>query len=1079
MSNNINILHLSDLHFTRKNNAYDQRVVLEALKSDIREICVGKLRPDMVIFSGDLVQGADEEEIYLYFFDDLIGELSEITGCGESRIFLCPGNHDLHQSEVLQSTTLHMELANRYCDRKALNAAYLSGEIENFVGERFSGFRLLQGGLGKPKPLFHDELITVESVDGLPVDVISMNTAWFSGGGTGCIGGDERRLLFPEAAVVKAMDYCNADHLRVFVSHHPTNWLTEFCECDILNSVSGLNGELWVQLFGHMHDPRPAHISNLKGQCVENQSGALFSGRNRYIGYSLLRLEAKDGHASVHMRSYYDDRKVFDKGVNKIGKDGVWYSSPDSEKYWYDLDEQVDRHVLQNWIKEVLQPIAAKTYDDGISDKSLCEVFVPPPMHLRTKISGGDADSVPESREKSISISEIVADRTNYILHGQQETGKTTLLQQISLILMERSAEHISSIQLPIVVEFSEIRPGTNSIERAVRAGLPCDLDGFKLSNLLEEGLLVLLFDDVNFSDRVRMNLLSGFVSRNPRARYLFASLTDPANELVAAFGSDVAVTTDISVVFQHLYIEAFKRKDIRALVEKWNPSGLVDTEEVLNRLVKEIRSMQIAPTAVTSTILLSIYESEPDFKPINRATLIEQFIEHVLEKQSITEAFRGKLDFHGKVHILAYLAEYMARNDKSILPETEVRHVIQSFLDEYGLLADVSKIVKMFSDVRILASKTEGQLCFRYGAFHEFFVASRMRFNDEFKSWVLDESRYLSFINDIQYYAGLVRTDSSLLEMMSDRFERMNAELCKVTEWTPDPTKMETLELPSQDSKENLFEDFEKQIEAPPLNTAERDEVLEAELPRNMGNRQAAYRPKMDHIGHRWTVGLILYSGILKNLEMIPDQLKRDNLSRILSGWATLTMQSLFWVPTLARDRYLILNGIRYNVQMPMHYSEARVAREISLDLPKGIAGLVMWNLGTEKLEKQLSSLVTDDAIEPMIVTFFRHTLIADLRLSGWTNSIVELIDKLENSDFLLECSARKVAELYYLGGHKPPVEKKLKQIVGEAIATLKGSTKTDRRAIKSNVIDRIERQDRIRRLQVLQGDGGDDRTQ
>ena len=51
----INILHLSDLHYSAKKDSHNQEIVLTALKNDLVKLCEGSYKPDFVIFSGDLV----------------------------------------------------------------------------------------------------------------------------------------------------------------------------------------------------------------------------------------------------------------------------------------------------------------------------------------------------------------------------------------------------------------------------------------------------------------------------------------------------------------------------------------------------------------------------------------------------------------------------------------------------------------------------------------------------------------------------------------------------------------------------------------------------------------------------------------------------------------------------------------------------------------------------------------------------------------------------------------------------------------------------------------------------------------
>ena len=125
MSQTINILHLSDLHYTRSGLTFDHNIVFDALKNDLREFCIGALQPDVVILSGDLVNYADEKNIYYYLYDELLEDLTKITRCSESRIFLCPGNHDAQRSAIRERRDEQTLLVTDLTKREVLNAAYL------------------------------------------------------------------------------------------------------------------------------------------------------------------------------------------------------------------------------------------------------------------------------------------------------------------------------------------------------------------------------------------------------------------------------------------------------------------------------------------------------------------------------------------------------------------------------------------------------------------------------------------------------------------------------------------------------------------------------------------------------------------------------------------------------------------------------------------------------------------------------------------------------------------------------------------------------------------------------------------
>jgi hypothetical protein len=185
------------------------------------------------------------------------------------------------------------------------------------------------------------------------------------------------------------------------------------------------------------------------------------------------------------------------------------------------------------------------------------------------------------------------------------------------------------------------------------------------------------------------------------------------------------------------------------------------------------------------------------------------------------------------------------------------------------------------------------------------------LRFKQQFKDWVLQEERYLSYINEIQHYAGIGRDDAGLIENIGARFEVLLGNVTTEMKWSPDLYLLEKFRVPGDESKEDICDEFIRQMQAPPLTEEERDEALEADLPQNIEGRQEVFRPKVEDIAQRWVSALLLYSGLLKNLEIIPDATKRRHLEKVLAGWGILTAQSLWAVPLLAKHRKMKINGI------------------------------------------------------------------------------------------------------------------------------------------------------------------------
>ena len=1068
ISNAVNIPHLSDLHYSNRLNAYDRRQIIEAFLADVKSFCTNYLTVDLIIFSGDLVHSADEDDIYYDLYDNFISPLSKVTRCNEERIFLCPGNHDVQQKVVRKHHASQATLLETVQDRDALNTAYQSDSLFDFAAIRFQRFFELSQFCGHSSPKYADQIISVQSVEDLSIDVICLNTAWSSFAGLETYGPDLRKLLLPEQAIKRAIEHTTPSHLKVFVTHHPLSRLTETCESDALATLRSLQGQLFFHLYGHMHEVRPQHVSSLNGNRLSAQSGALYTERARYNGYSVISTHVLEPKPVISLRSYFDPARSFAPAVDLAPlTDGQFFSSQSAKNFWHQLTHRLDHTKIASWVTTELFSKAKSDFDEGFVDRPVGDLFVAPPLYLSYEIDEGTEEDVPERQEKPISVPQMVNSTSNYIMYGGQEYGKTTLLQQVALGLMREGNTGDHSVTIPAVINFSDIRPGQDRIKRLLRSSLQCDLPAeIRLATCLEEGVVTVLVDDVDFSETTPMKMLRQFITQYRKNRFIFAVSTLTGHSFSAPFQDEVVPNAAVGVSFEHVFIKPFTRHKMRNLVQKWNSQSKVEEEKLLNRVVRELAGMQIPSTAVNGTILLMIYEGEPDYSAINRANLIDRFVEQLLQKTSYQEARRGTFDFTNKIHILSDLAEHMARQDKYILTENEILDVFQDYLNSKGLAQSRVGILQHFVEARILLPRVDITYSFRYRAFLEYFIASQMRISQAFRDWGLEETNYSKFMNEVEYFAGLERDDGDTLELVGKRFAALDGKLSAEFGWEPDLELVGTFEPAG--GEEDLFEDVERQLSSPALNEEERDEVLDWEIPRDAEDRQEVYRPVLETIAHEWTACLLLYSGMVKNMDLVSDGQKRTHLQKALFGWSRFTMHSLMIVPSLAEHRKLLINGVLYEVIMPRNLSSAEVARSIYMELPMTLARLVMTHLGSEKLERQL--LETDDQglVEPVIVRFFRFTLIADLRLRKWSQVLPKFVASLETSRYLTRSYLRKMSDLYLLGGLSKDAAQSLQSEIGSVISRLKGGSAEERRKIKSSAIQRIDKRARIRKLSI-----------
>ena len=258
------------------------------------------------------------------------------------------------------------------------------------------------------------------------------------------------------------------------------------------------------------------------------------------------------------------------------------------------------------------------------------------------------------------------------------------------------------------------------------------------------------------------------------------------------------------------------------------------------------------------------------------------------------------------------------------------------------------------------------------------------------FRDWVLGDPRYLSFLNELEYYAGLRRNDLHLLNLLGERFASFADEVQTETGWSKDLRAMERFRPPHDEQESEVFREIECQLQAPRLRPEERDEMLEGELPRDVGHRQDVFRPIYREASDKLLLCLFLYSGVLKNSELVPDSEKRRHLTKVLEGWGAFTYEALLLVPALAEHRKFKLNGVVYHVNFPENLSRNTLAKRLCVAMPRAVSEMMRFYLSTEKLQLQLQEPSLDEAGEPRIVSFYRACLYGDMRLEGFLNALV-----------------------------------------------------------------------------------------
>jgi hypothetical protein len=996
----VNIVHLSDLHlFGEGAERHNQNRIIEALEADLRQLSFGSLKPDLIIFSGDLAYAGDDG-----LYDQVaqvvrrIGESAELD---EAAIITIPGNHDAQRSSISSRVNLISELRDRSQDVTATNTLYFDQGMVSHVSKTFKEYFSRASTFG-PRPESSDSFSSTYLFHDLQVAVVAINTAILSTGGIKGLEPDEHRLVFPEIALANALASIPAGFARLVVGHHPLAFLNEISGKALENVL--LKGAD-AYLFGHMHAADPKNIQSPIGECALVQSGALYASRKWWNGYCIVSLVVGEPHPRLQYRRWHEARQEF--GVaSEFDDHGVVYLSEASRSFWKGIPPRIDLQSLENWRRDVLLPSLAGECSQSLTKQPLANVYVEPEFERDAYVETAQGKEL-KARPEALSLQDVMHSAENFVIAATEESGKTALIRRWAQTLAETSAVK-PGWRIPVILNFGQLKGYVGGVESAVKqklARLPKEIDS---DMLLADGRVTIFIDDLRLEDSQQKKALAEFIDKFPKCRYVLLTSTPFLQ------GAGITPVIADSAGFTTLRVKRLKNSQLLTLIEKHGTKDPKQADKLLQRMILEANALSVPITPVSGTFLIQIYTEDSSKPLVNRANLMERYIEISLEKFGSDEFLAGTFDFHNKADLLSDIAERMCREETYELPEHQFVGWISDYLTQFGLKYSQIDLLNYFVEARVL-ERNAGFVAFRLRAFMEYFAARRMESDAAFRDYVLAPSRYLSFPNEISFYAAISRRDKSWMEELFRRFEAHSD-----TVWKTSPaevregTLLDDFIIPSSTATEAEVLAVERRILDADLTERGRQELLTTDANDEVGYKARVYRPQMRDTGDAWIGQITLLSSMLKNMELVPNPIKTRILSFVVQGWLQFVCLSLGFVPALAKERKLTLSGVEYEVLFPEDMEIGEVARRLFLYMPISVLKVAHQYLGTEKLQLQLEEGL-GEALDKQSAgqQFLRVGLLALMGAEGVADKLRSVSDRLKGKRYLSEVFLRHMYEL------------------------------------------------------------------
>jgi formylglycine-generating enzyme required for sulfatase activity/predicted MPP superfamily phosphohydrolase len=310
----VRILHLSDLHFSKKRK-WDADCVLTGLADVVRGLRRDGLTPDLLAITGDIAKegkAEDYQEARKWLDGELLPALSE--GFPKDRLLMVPGNHDVDRKAVnaVCQITQSGLLNNQEQDQIA---AILGDSVQRgLLLKRHECYLKFAGSYqtAKKKLPWWSASFTLS---GSKLRVAGLCSSWMS-----WRDGDRGRLLIGRWQAHEALRGTGDADWSITLVHHPWSYLAEFDAEEVERKV---HHECRLVLRGHLHRQQARAVVYPDDLCLELAAGCCYDGSDYPNAFQLIELDRREGTASVHFWLWNGVKWILDRNACPQSADGV------------------------------------------------------------------------------------------------------------------------------------------------------------------------------------------------------------------------------------------------------------------------------------------------------------------------------------------------------------------------------------------------------------------------------------------------------------------------------------------------------------------------------------------------------------------------------------------------------------------------------------------------------------------------------------------------------------------------------------------------------------------------------------
>lgn len=1035
MTKSLTILHLSDLHWSPMQSK-DLSIVIAALIDDLKLLQAQGVRPDLMIFSGDLVLGADDINWFQGAYDSFIIPVSNAIGLSLESVFIAPGNHDMAREEVRKIPTIDGGMKENLKSLDAINkfidTPYKDGDEKSLLLKRVENFYTSHD-------CYHSNAISSspylrtfkKNFNGYEVGIACLNSAWRATG-----EGDDadlRRLIIGERVLDQAVaDLCDSD-FRIAVHHHPLDWLVPV---DRQTSDFLIRRSFHLSCLGHVHTSRPSMSQDAAGTCLTSQTGSVFAGREWFNGYQIVEIDIPSRRYDFIVREYVAKDRRFDAATRVCPQGSVTLYQASDPRGSRRID-QVELFMRAH--RDAIREAAAEQFnffgEENLDAEQIISQFVPPPI-VERDVDAVDSDSASAKKIVETDLSEVISGNSNVVFLGDRQSGKSGLCFYIAHRL---ATEHYSLPSIPVYIDYNHYKKNSYGIRKAIGSFYGPAPSGFNLDEAVNGGLFTFLVDNVP-AEESELASLSNHISQFKECRWiLFGS---PDNDGV----SPDRMFRQQLPSFSKFHIREMTRGGIRTLTKNRYQNNAGEAKEAFNTVMKQLIRDGLPRTPYMVSLLLWAMDQKKNLQKINEAMLLSNIVDHLLGKADFRQTKLGSLNPVGKEITLQNLAKFLF-DKNGIADENEVTSFLIEFFSKKKLNFIGGDVLQKLIDCGVL-KRASDQISFKYSCFQEYFLACLLRNDQKLFNYYLKDLNFLHIRREIELLAGLRQQNEDIILSISEvlarrvptrfkqcaegRFTTIMSATLRLGITKAELGKVKRTRLTDEQLDEMMDEADRRAMgrgEQPVSESLERSggDIVEAAKEREATAIQADLALMQDPIKPATHMAAIdTLARVIRNSDFTDYETKGPATQTVIKSWIKIYI-------LIIEEMEEILKGIGDQSGEPLDQNELETIKYImSKFMFNVIGGAVIAHMSSPSMADTLHTLLEDESLptgERLLMLF----LLEDSDDSSWQTLWSDIIKDKSTPAFVLDCFIGRLFAVSHSKSLDDDQDKRVKKVVAD----------------------------------------------